>query len=141
MTPSRATTPTHGEPRAAGHEADVPGAVLLLAVLVDDRAGRRRRPAMANPAAAPRAPETTRVPMNRSTAGLTVMATSTVTATVAAATRPISARIGMPDSTSAPEGDDDRGAGEHDGAAGGRHGARDRLALVHRRAGCCRGAG
>ena len=40
--------------------------------------------------------------MNRSTAGLTVMATSTVTATVAAATRPISARIGMPDSTSAP---------------------------------------
>ena len=59
-------------------------------------------PAVANPALRQARRPTTRVPMNRRIAGLTVIATSTVTATVPAATRPISARIGMPDRTSAP---------------------------------------
>ena len=58
-------------------------------------------PGVSKPALRQARRDTTRVPMRRMTAGATVAATSTDTATVAAATRPISARIGMPESTRA----------------------------------------
>ena len=119
-----------GEPRVAGHEADVPGAVLLLAVVVADGAGRdvtgRAEPGLAPsaPAHDPGAHE----PQHRRADGDRDEHRD--------GDRGGGDHSHLGEDRDAgqderPEGDDHRGAGEHHGAAGGGHGPRDRLAQVH----------
>ena len=114
------------EPRLAGHEAYVPGAVLLLAVPVGDLLGRqvtRRREPRSSPCAA-RHHTGSHEPQHRRAHG--------------DGDEHRDGHGGGRDENDlgedrdrrapAPQGDDDGGTGEHDGVAGGRHGPCDRPA-------------